>query len=445
MKTDRRSLLKAMGGLAAGSYLSGLFQSAEAQSATPLRLIVVNSCHGYAPQFWRPRLANGSVAETGWSLTFDPDSTLAPLEKHKESMLILEGLDLAVLYRNGASGMTGHAGGVISPLTGSDARSATDRRAKSPSLDIALASLLKVRPLLFRQSGYAGAATGISFDATGEPINCLYDVRDVYNDWFANATLPTSDIAGQARRQAAELKVLSTIRADAARLNLRLPAAERPKLEAHLDSLSLIEQQLKAPIATSCAKPAQPPPLKYDNTCMCSNYDPIVEASQLLNQVVTAMSCNLTRVATVYFDPGPYLPGVDLGGATRQVHNDVAHSYRPDDELSARYLARVQRWYAARISELCDRLKAVPEGGKTMYDNTIILWVNELGDPAQHLSNDMPFIVLGGGGSFRRNRYLSYAGTQPHNALLVSIANQFGAGLVSFGEKDLTGELAGLT
>ncbi len=447
---DRRQLLKAMSGLAAGSYLGGLFQSAYAQSAptAPLRLIVVNSSHGYAPQFWRPRLANGQTAETGWSLTFDPDSSLAPLEKYKDSMLVLEGLDLSVLYRSGASGLTGHAGGAISPITGSDARSSSDRRSKSWSLDVALAAKLQQRPFLFRQSGYAGAATGISYDATGEPVANLYDNRDVYAQWFATATLPTgTDTSAQVRRQAAQLKVLSTVRADAARLRPKLPKAELPKLEAHLDSLSLIEKQLSTPVnlPTTCTKPAQPPAPVYDQGCGCYLNDPIAEMSTLLNLAVSAMACNLTSVATIYLDPGTYLPNVDLGGASRQIHNDVAHGYRPDDELSARYVARIQQWYAQRIVELCDRLKAVPEAGKTMYDNSLILWVNELSDPAQHLSSDMPFVVLGGGGSFRRGRYLNFAGTRPHNGLLVSIANQFGMGLTSFGEKDVTGELPGLT
>jgi Protein of unknown function (DUF1552) len=441
---NRRALLKAMSGLAAGSYFSGLFQSAWAQSATPLRLIVVSSAHGYAPQFWRPRLPSGQPGESGWSVTFDPDATLAPLDAHKDSMLVLEGLDLSVLYRSGASGLTGHAGGAIAPLTGSDARGPDDRRAKSASLDVALASLFQQRPLLFRQSGYAGAANGVSYDSTGEPLANLYDVRDVYAQWFASQTLPPTDTGAQTRRQAARLKVLSTIRGDAARLRTRLPASELPKLDAHLASLSLIEQQLNQPVTTGCVAPTKPAAPVYDPGCGCYANDPVAEMGTLMNLVVTAMSCGLTRVATICLDPGTYLPGVDLGGATRQIHNDVAHSYRPADEQSARYLSRVGQWYARRIADLCARLKAVPEGGKTMYDNTIILWVNELGDPAEHLVSNMPFVVLGGGGAFRRGRYLNFAGEAPHNRLLVSVANQFGANLRSFGEPDVTGELPGL-
>ncbi len=443
----RRSFLKAMSGLACGSYFSGMFQNAYAQSAPPLRLIVVNSCHGVAPQFWRPQLPDGTSGETGWSVTFDPDATLAPLDAHKDSMLVLEGLDLSVLYRAGASGLTGHAGGAISPITGSDARSATDRRAKSPSLDVALATLLNQRPLLYRQNGYAGAATGISYDSTGEPLACLYDPRDVYSQWFASATLPTTDTGEATRRQAAQLKVLATVQADAARLRTRLPAAELPKLDAHLDALNLIETQLQMPatIPTSCVQPMQPPNPVYDATCGCYPSDPIAEMNVVMNQVVASMACGLTRMATVYLDPGTYLPALDLGGPNRQIHNDVAHSYRPDDVMSARYLSRVHQWYAGRIADLCTRLKAVPENGATLYDHTIILWVKERGDPAQHLSSDLPFVLLGGGGNFRRGRYLDFAGTQPHNGLLVAIANQFGAGVQSFGEPDVTGELPGLT
>lgn len=432
---ERRSLLKAMGGLAAGSYFSGLFQSAYAQSAPPLRLLVIQSEHGYPPAYWRPRMSDGSpLQETGWNLTFDPDSCMAPLEPHKDSLLLVEGLDLYCLYRQGASELTGHGGGWVAPLTGSDARALEDRRPTSPSIDVAMASLLQCQPMLYRQSGYNGANTGVCFDASGEPVPMLYDPRDLFTEWFSSIMLPTTDTAMAARKQAAELKVLASVKADAAKLRTRLPSAELPKLDAHLAGLALLEQQLMQPPPATCSKPGQP---TYPQ-------DPVLELQLVTDMVTRAFACNLTRVATLMITMGPYLPGVDLGGTDRQVHNDVAHSYRPDDDQSARYLARVQRWYADRMAELITMLKSVPEGNGTLYDSTIILWINELGDPAQHLSSDLPFVLAGGGGTFRRGRYLNFAGTQPHNGLLVSLANQFGANVNSFGEPDIIGELPGL-
>jgi hypothetical protein len=95
-------------------------------------------------------------------------------------------------------------------------------------------------------------------------------------------------------------------------------------------------------------------------------------------------------------------------------------------------------------------LKGIPEGNGTVYDNTIILWSNELGDPARHMNNNLPFVVAGGGGTFPKGRYLKfstgteYADTQaPHGQLLTSLVNQYGMNMTAYGDPLYPGELPG--
>ena len=162
------------------------------------------------------------------------------------------------------------------------------------------------------------------------------------------------------------------------------------------------------------------------------------------------LACNLTRVATVGIDPVnsgkmSWLPGPL---ATMAVHNDIAHGYRPDDAQSVRNLSIVQRWYATQVADLVTMLKAIPEGNGTVYDNTVILWTNELGDPARHMNNNLPFVLLGGGGAWKKGRYVKlstapeYAdSTDPHTRLLTSLVNQYGANMTVFGDDRYPGEL----
>ncbi|MBC7530925.1 MAG: hypothetical protein H7318_05045 [Oligoflexus sp.] len=74
-----------------------------------------------------------------------------------------------------------------------------------------------------------------------------------------------------------------------------------------------------------------------------------------------------------------------------------------------------------------DKLASAPEAdGGNMLDNTIILWGNELGAGNSHTYKDIPFVIAGGtGGAFKMGRYLKYE-SEPHNNLLVSIANAMG-------------------
>src|SRR5260221_683547 len=120
---------------------------------------------------------------------------------------------------------------------------------------------------------------------------------------------------------------------------------------------------------------------------------------------------------------------------------------KSSDDASIRKVALVHSFYASQVSALCDLLKAIDDGdGKTIYDNTTILWTNELGDPVNHLPYNVPFVLAGGGGAYAKGRYLSYGSgnSNPHNGLLVSVLNQFGMNLSTFGDTAFTGELTGL-
>src|SRR5258707_15634536 len=115
------------------------------------------------------------------------------------------------------------------------------------------------------------------------------------------------------------------------------------------------------------------------------------------------------------------------------MHDDVAHGYRPDDPDSVRKLSKLQRWYATQVAYLIEGWKAIPEGAGSAYDNSIILWTNERGDPARHMNHNLPFVVAGGGDTHKKGRFLQlgyapeYRDPQNrHNGLLASIAYQFG-------------------
>jgi hypothetical protein len=105
------------------------------------------------------------------------------------------------------------------------------------------------------------------------------------------------------------------------------------------------------------------------------------------------------------------------------------------------------------VAYFIDQLKGIQEGSGTVYDNTIILWSNELGDPSQHMNNNnIPFVLAGGGGTFKRGTYLKFGNgaaykdaQDPHSRLLTSIANQFGMNTMAFGDPRYAGELPGLT
>jgi hypothetical protein len=453
MKTgvSRRALMKTFAGLGAAAPLfKGLLRDAFAQTLpTYPRFVVLSNPHGCAPDFWRPRApGGGAAATTGWTLDFDPDSSLGPLEPHKDSLLIIEGLDLTCNFDMGG-GYLGHNGGAVAPLTGRHARAtenADSMRTTGPSIDFFLAKLLKVEPFLFNPTGYSGSNQMISFDDAGERVANEYDLPSSFKKWFGTFMGPSAmpDPKAAARKKA-DLAALTYLNGEATLLRSRLAGPERIKLDGQIDGLNLIQQKLAggglAPL-TSCQKPAQPPGPDYSQAMI----------KLMLQFSAQLLACNLTRVVTMGIDPVnsgkmSWLPGPL---ATMAVHNDIAHGFRPDNPTSGRNLSKVHRWYAQQVADFITMLKAIPEGNGTVYDNTIILWSNELGDPARHMNNNLPFVLAGGGGSFKRGRYLKFStGTEykdspdAHTRLLTSLVNQYGANMTVFGDARYPGELPG--
>jgi hypothetical protein len=452
---SRRTYLKLFAGLSAGAVtqFSGLFRSLVfAAEPAKLRLLVITQPHANT-KYWAPRMPGGALAthgQTGWTLDFDSGVTdLKPMEKHKDSLVIVDGLDFYCTFKPGSTGSLGHQSS-IGAITGTDLKTVDDRSARGPSIDIALADHLQVEPKMFRF--YAGMNSwdpaGNAYGAVGVPYENFTAVAKAYPELFSTLSTGAMPDPKAAARLAAERSVLDYLNDDAKRLRDRLAAPERMKLEQHLDTLSLMEQRLTPGAAgVSCSKPAQPPGPDDDRSVEERDRYAIVNTF-----IATLFACNMTRVAAFHMNSQSMdwleLDGTPLSDDERgDVHNNIAHMMKDDDDASIRKVALVHAFYAAQVSQLCDLLKTIDDGdGTTVYDNTIILWTNELGDPVNHLPYNVPFVLAGGGGTYQKGRYLSYGSDHdtPHNGLLVSVLNQFGMNLSSFGDPELTGELPDL-
>jgi hypothetical protein len=88
----------------------------------------------------------------------------------------------------------------------------------------------------------------------------------------------------------------------------------------------------------------------------------------------------------------------------------------------------------------------VVEGnGKSMLDNSLVVWLNGLGKGNNHTRDNIPYVLAGSaGGYFPTGRYLTY--DNAHNDLMVSILNAMGLpNEKTFGDPSLCkGPLPGL-
>jgi hypothetical protein len=103
--------------------------------------------------------------------------------------------------------------------------------------------------------------------------------------------------------------------------------------------------------------------------------------------------------------------------------------------------ATITRWTVRKVSELAQKLAAIPEGAGTVLDNTLIVMVNDMRSH-DHKNFDLPLFMLGGTGFIKQNGHIAlaeYPGDRQIRDLYYTIMNgYFNLNVASFGN-DLRG------
>jgi len=156
--------------------------------------------------------------------------------------------------------------------------------------------------------------------------------------------------------------------------------------------------------------------------------------------LIAALSCDLTRVASVMLAPSRSPIAMSWIGL-QEAHHLLSHN----QDLPA--LININKFYAAEIAKIIADLKAIPEGAGSMFDNTLLVWCNELGLGWSHTHDHIPFMLAGSaGGYFKTGQLVTAANGTAQNDLFISICQAMGLGDVkTFGNpKYCKGPLPGL-
>jgi hypothetical protein len=317
--------------------------------------------------------------------------SLVSLEPHRDDLLIIEGIDSA--------GGVGHDRfGTV--LTGSTV--------PSISLDHAIADRIasdsRFRSL---ELGVNNTRDGppVSYYAPGEPALAENSPLVVFERVFADVDPP--DPAAFERVRLQRKSVLDAVSGQIVDLQQGLGQQDVAKLQNYLDSIRDVEGRLfNLASGVGCARPeiaAQP----GDDWFMASENIPQVMNAQF-DMLAMAMACDLTRVVTISFGKGGWggrMPWLDINDT---FHDSLGHM--PDsDQVVQRKIAAADTWTAEQFAALIDRLKAIPEGDGTVFDNSVVIWTNELSKGNSHDADNAGYVLAGSaGGFFDTGRYVRY-------------------------------------
>ncbi len=447
-RISRRAFLRGAGGLAVALPLLDRFAARPRRSAAagplaaagfPTRFVVFWTANGTHPSNWFP---------TGGETDYTMSPYLAPLEPHRDQLLILQGIDMPSAV---AGAGDDHQRGIGACLTGTETVDTTGRPLGGGiSLDQTIADRIgsdtRFRSLELGIQSYFNGDTiyeRISYRGATEPIPPENDPFAAFARVFADAEPnPESDRVLAGRRS-----VLDHVGADYQRLLSQLGANDRAKLDAHLAAIREVETRLGlgAPAGASCEPPALGAPF---DVAAPDNF-PVVGRLQM-DLLAMALACDLTRVGSLMWSYGRSKHVHSwLDPSITEEHHDLSHEANPDSGSTpnadaTEKIRAINAFYASQLGYLVERLQSVPEGDGTLLDNTVILWCNELGEGRRHTHDDIPIIVAGGSRMLRQGRLLRCGGRST-NDLYVGLLNAMGLADTTFGNPDYnTGPLPGL-
>jgi hypothetical protein len=436
---SRRTILRGAAGAAiALPWLEAMMPRRARADAPPKRFIVMFSADGTLPTEWTP---------TGTETAFTLSPILTPLLPHQADLVIVQGL-----FQQGSGG-DGHQNGIGGMLTGTPLNPGPFAGVGAPpagwatgqSVDQRIADGLAA-PTPFHsielgvQVGTADNWGRMIYRAGNQPLPPTDDPAAVYASVFSD--LHTDPVA-LARLRTRHKSILDAVGAEYARIENQLGSADQQRLDAHLTAVREIETRLTTDLVVNnpaCQDPVLTPVSAQEN----DSY-PAVGALQM-DLLTMALACDLTRVASLQWSRSVSQVRFTWLGIP-DGHHDLSHRSDTDADAVSK-LTQINTWYATQMAGLISRLKSTPDaGGGTLFDNTLMLWCNELAKGNTHSRQDAPYVLAGNaGGTLATGRFVSYEGQGlPHNNLMVSLLNAMGIPDTTFGKPDwCTGPLAGL-
>jgi Protein of unknown function (DUF1552) len=432
----RRTFLRGIGATLALPLLDAMIPATAATAKHAVRLGFVYVPNGIIPMGWLP-----SKVGSG----FEFASTMKPLERHRDKLLVLSNLmqnggralgDGAGDHaRAGASWLTGihpkkTEGSDIHADISADQIAANEfgKKTQLASLEIGLEE-----PSLAGgcDSGYSCAYTNtISWRNPTMPNPMEINPRAVFERLFGDGE--TTDPAARLKRMNEDRSILDFIRGDVARLEPGLGSRDKRKLDEYLEGIRDIERRIQKAEQQSATMKM---PLAERPDGIPDEFED--HAKIMSDLMVMAFQTDMTRVVSFMMArEGSNRSYRSIG--ISDGHHSVTH-HQNDPEKIAKTM-KIDELHVKSFAYLLDKLDATPDGGGSLLDHSMILYGSSICDGNAHTHHDLPLVLAGGAaGQIKGGRHIRYAPETPMNNLLLTMLDKAGVPTEKLG--DSTGKL----
>ena len=432
----RRTFLRGVGASLALPLLDGMvpaFAAVRTSAAKPVRRLFT----GYVPNGvimgqWTPP-TEGTLG--------DLPSTLAPLSRFKDQLLVVSGLADAPAYPLPREGTGDHVRAAATFLTGThpkqtdgpDIRAGTSMdqiAARVLGADTVLSSLeLAIDPnelIGACEAGWSCAyANTLSWRNPTTPLPMENQPRAVFERLFGD----TDSTSAEARRTRIDedRSILDSLVQEVADFKRTIGPNDQAKVAQYLDAIRDIERRIQLAEAQAdrelpaLARPSGGIPETFAE-----------HARLMFDLQVTAFQADITRVVTFMMSrevsPRTY---PDLG--IPDPHHGLSHHQNRPEQMAK--LATLNQHHIEQLAYFMAKLADTPDGDGTLLDQVMIQYGCGISDGNQHSHVDLPILVAGGGGdTIEGGRHLRVADETPLTNLQLTMLAKLGVPVERLGD-----------
>lgn len=448
MLISRRELLKTTALGTASLALTPSFNHllaapADVNAAAPHRFVFIRKSNGnLTRQFGLPSFSSDELKQHEEKQAFEVDldrhelpEWLKGLDAHKANMTILHGISMSV----SGGGHYSYSGCLGAYKAGRDILN----NIKWATIDFELARLFPspfghVEVSLAVPHGRdhrTGIVSGYSAPAAKQRNYCYADPMTAYQELFKSVTNTAEAASDQA--------LLDYLLEQETRRLKGLDGDERLKISQQVASLQSIRAR-NSRVASLGDKIKQHLP-QIDPIHEGGGEDATLPQKQaaFTDVIIGALASGLTRVVTYTIDD----LGTDITSLPENTQKTSIHQIGHGGQIAGAAAMRdvIKTHHMKQVETLVTRLKAIPEGQGTMFDNTTIIYMPETGAGHHSPDTEAPMVIMSGKNSKLdiAGRYirLPFHGTAGHKTLsnwYTTLLNAYGNPIEHYGDLDLT-------
>ncbi|GAB5403197.1 MAG: DUF1552 domain-containing protein [Aureliella sp.] len=253
------------------------------------------------------------------------------------------------------------------------------------------------------------------------------------------------------RKSDASESVLDGAIEDARSMRRRGSIDDRRKIDEYLASIRAIERRMafaEAQVRRARQTPALQAEIQRPSYDIPTDHETYIQT--MLDMIVLAFWSDATRVSSFMLDHGQsnrYFNFIDgVQGTWHALSHWKDASGRTDDDDGTTSWASpvakrqqynaVTRWHTAQVAYFLQRLNSIQEpDGRTLLDNSMILYGSSLADGHEHEERDLPLLLAGGGGgTIRSGRQIDFGSDRSMSDLHLAMLQRLTPGIKQFAE-----------